>query len=375
MKTQALQFLSSGSMLVAVVFVPLYADQVLGLNRVEIASIAFAYSFMLFCSSYLLGRFSDIYGRHKVLVIGLFASGATMYLHSLTLDFYTLIAARCLFGISLGIFPAALLAYAHEGNNKMGRFTSWGQLGWATVTLVGGAIIVISEERFVFVFASVLLFSGFVIALLLPKKKFTRRNVPLNPKQLLIKNMHFYVPVFVRHSVANAIWTFWPLILRAVGAGPFLVGLIMFVNGGTQFLVMFFISDRVDPFKLFLAGLMISTLTFICIFIAFVRGDIIFMIATQVLLGLSWSTIFAGSIRYLLDNNKEHASATGLFNSTLSVSAITGPILALVIIALGGSYFHILILAFLGAGISIGLHLVLKRINPYLRKDRSALGE
>jgi len=367
-RPQPIQFLYSGAMLASITFIPIYAKEVLGLNRVEIGLMVFAYSFVMFSSAYFFGRFSDIYGRRKMLYIGLFACGTAMALQAVAWNFVTLFLVRCLVGLSLGLFPAALLAYAHEGKSKMGKFTSWGSFGWGVVTLMAGAFVILTHVRVVFILASLLCFIAFTLALFLPKREFKSQRVPLLPKRLLIKNLHYYFPYFTRHSMGCAIWTFWPLILIKIGADPLMIGFIMFVNAFTQFIIMFFISDRIDTNKLFLAGLIISVVTFIFIYLAFIYSNLWVMIFANVLLGSSWACLYAGSVRYLLDNNKEHASATGLFNSVISTSAIVGPLLATGIILLGGGYSTILIMAIVGAALSIGFHLLIRLAKGHYSK-------
>jgi MFS family permease len=368
MRPHSINFLASGSLLAAWVFIPIYAKEVLGLRDIHIGIMVFTYSLMLFASSYLAGRFSDIYGRRKVLFIGLFASGVVMGLQAVAWNFVTLLIIRSLVGLCVGLFPATLLAYAHEGNSKMGRFTSWGSLGWGVGTYMAGAIVVLTEVRAVFIFCGALCFFGFGLALLLPKRKFESQKVPLIPWELLMKNFHYYFPYFIRHLVACAIWTFWPLILLEIGADPVVIGFIMFINALSQFIVMYFLSDKIDPDRLFIAGLIVSVLTFFSIYIAFIYKNIWFMLLTQILLGVSWSCLYAGTVRYLLDNNKEKASATGLMSSTISTSAVFGPLLATGIIILGGGYSTILLIAVVGAAVSIGLFLLIK----FLKKQSHA---
>jgi len=105
----------------------------------------------------------------------------------------------------------------------------------------------------------------------------------------------------------------------------------------------------------------VSVLTFFSIYLAFIYRNIWFMLLTQILLGVSWACLYAGTVRYLLDNNKERASATGLMSSIISTSAIFGPLVATGIILIGGGYSAILLVATGGAVVSIFLFFVIRK--------------
>jgi MFS family permease len=44
------------------------------------------------------------------------------------------------------------------------------------------------------------------------------------------------------------------------------------------------------------------------------------------MLGVSWSTLYTGSLLFLLDKNRENATSSALLESTISVGAIVGPL-------------------------------------------------
>jgi MFS family permease len=345
MKPQAIQFLYNGATLASVTFIPLYGKEVLGLTNMQIGLIVFAYAFMIFTSSYLFGRLSDLYGRKVMLVIGLLLAGCTFYLQTFTQGMISLLVVRCL----------------------VGRFTSWGSLGWGLITLLAGIVVFLAEIRFVFVLSSVFMFASFVLAMLLPKRAFSSKRVPFFPTSLFLKNIHYYLPYLIRHGLAASIWTFWPLILTNIGAGPLMIGVIQCINAGTQFIVMFFISDRMSPRRLVTIGLIMSAVTFFMMTVSYWTYNLPIMLGTQVLLGVAWGCLYAGTVRYLLENNEEKASSTGLLNSIISTASLIGPILAMVIIYLGGGYLTILVLATIGTLGTEALFLLLVRL-----KDRGA---
>ena len=57
------------------------------------------------------------------------------------------------------------------------------------------------------------------------------------------------------------------------------------------------------------------------------------MIITQVILGFSWAMFYVGGLRRVEEVSKESntvATATGLFNSSISVAQIIGPFIAII---------------------------------------------
>ncbi len=129
------------------------------------------------------------------------------------------------------------------------------------------------------------------------------------------------------------IWTFWPLFLISIGADVFWVGVILAINSTTQFIFMYTLSGRIKYTTSVTAGLILASLTFFSFTLA---ADFWQIMPTQVLLGVSWSLMYVGGLRYLMDRNVEKATVSGLFDSVLSLSYVIGPFLATFVITFGG---------------------------------------
>jgi MFS family permease len=95
------------------------------------------------------------------------------------------------------------------------------------------------------------------------------------------------------------------------------------VNAFGQFLVMNMI-DKYDPALLVVVGLGTSSVTFYAFTLV---GSYYEIIPAQLLLAASWGCLYVGSIRYVMDRNREKATATGILSSVMSISGITGPVL------------------------------------------------
>lgn len=314
-----IQFLTNAGLFASVVFIPVLATE-LGASRGEVGLIVATYGFAIFVSSYIFGRLSDIRGRRKYLLLGLALSGFAAILQIFAKTPLELGIIRFLLGFSAGIFPPALLAHAYDSHNRMGRFSSYGSLGWGAGVLVAGLLGAYYQ---IFLFTSLLLFISFFIALRLPMAGTKPLRVPLLPVGLIKKNAGVYVSMIIRHSSANMIWVTYPIFIKSLGASHLWIGIIYGLNPLTQFFVMGFIERYKDEHLIY-AGLLLSALTFVAF--TFARTPLE-LIPSQLLLGISWSCLYVGSLKRVLKKNKEKATATGLLSSAISISMIFGSLL------------------------------------------------
>lgn len=317
MKPQTIQFLANMALFSSLIFIPVYARK-LGATDLEIGLIVGAYSLAVFVSSYIFGREADIRGRRRILQLGLVLSGFAALTQIIAPEWYYLGLSRVLVGFCAGIYPSALLAYAYETGRPLGKFASFGSLGWGIGSVLAGVIGVFS---LMFVFSSIVFLLGFALALTLPTVKEVRHSIPFFPVAIIKKNASVYLSVLLRHSGANMIWVIFPLFLISLGMDTSMVGLLYLVNAGTQFLVMHSI-DRFNSVKLVLGGLVFSAVTFMSFTFA---GNFVEMFPTQILLGFSFALLYVGSLRFLMERNIERATSTGMLGSVMSISAIIGP--------------------------------------------------
>jgi MFS family permease len=324
MKPQTTQFLSSAGTFGPAVIVPVILADEYGASSGVIGLVAGLFAAATFVSSYVFGRASDVHGRRKVLLLGLLASAfatAGQALTMLTDSLLLFSAVRVLLGFCAGIFPAALLAYAYEHKNKMGRFSSWGAAGWGIGSLsVGlfGTMYVTAH-----LYCAAILFVSYALALRLPFASEGKMRVPLFPLAVIRQNAPVYASVLVRHTGANMVWVTYPLFLMSIGADGMWVGVIYSVNAFAQFFIMK-VLDRYDPARLVGFGIALSSVTFATFLLADEYWKII---PAQILLATSWASLYVGSLRYVMDKSREKATATGMLSATISISGIIGPVL------------------------------------------------
>lgn len=301
------------------IFIPNLASE-FGATHSTISLIVAAYNIALFIAYYLFGRASDVYGRRLFLKIGLLTSVISFALQALAHDNTTLLAARILAGFTTGIFPAALTVYVFERKEDMGKFTSYRSLGWALGTLLAGLI---AYYKGIFILGSISFFVAFLIALKLPKGPEKKMHVPLFPKEVIKRNLNVYVAFLFRHSGANMAWTILPLYMSNLGASNLMIGVLYFLNSGTQVLVMRMLGGYKSQ-TLINIGLLLSAIVFISYPMA---SNYMQVAPIQILLAVAWSTLYVGCLTSLGEKNVERATSTGLLYSAESLSAIIGPLI------------------------------------------------
>jgi MFS family permease len=359
LKASSIWFLTYAANMAVWTFVPILAREELGIDDAPIGIAVFLYSTALLLASYTFGRASDIHGRRMFILGGLLVSGGAMAVHYLLADVPSLWAIRFATGFATGIFPAAMVDYIARSSGLLGRFSAWGSLGWGVGALGAGLLAAYYEDiTWAFLLAAVIYLVSFLIALTLPRVEQVRMQVPLFPRKLIRKNLHYYVPMLVRHTGAMSIWTFWPLFLIDLGADYVMVGVIQFLNPLAQFIFMYAVTDRVRATFLFPVGLVLSVVTFVSFVLA---RNVWELLATQVLLGVSWGCTYVGALRGVTESSEEKATAAGIFNSTTSMSAILGPLFATMLVGVTGSYETTMLFAAVMSVASLVLFYLLRK--------------
>ena len=328
MKPNVIQLLFNVAFSASYLFIPNLAKE-LGASNTQVGIIGAVYGLAVFGSSYLFGRASDVYGRKFFLHLGLGVSALTFCLQILTdpyfiapfwADPWLLALARGLAGFSIGIFPAALTAYVYESGNPLGRFSSFGALGWAIGNFAAGLIAMFWGA---FVLSSACLLLAFLISFTIPAVSSSRLSVPFFPKSVIKKNWRLYLSYFMRHTGANCIWIIYPLYIMSLGGDKFWVGVIYTVNTASQFFVMRFV-DRFRSVTLVNAGLILSSITFFTFTLA---QNFYQLLPIQVLLACSWSCLYVGSLLYLMKHNIEKATCTGMLSSVINLAVVFGALI------------------------------------------------
>ncbi len=320
-------FFVYASFLGVMTYLPIFLKDQVGLSDAEIAIGTAGFGLMAFLGSFFVGRFSDMHGRRQFIRVGLLFSGIIVGAHAFIWDFWSFFFLRALAGLGMAFYIPTLIALARELKFKMGRFTSFGSLGWLFGVLASGILAELIARQAVFILAGTLYLVGFILSLFVTEPPdWTPLKVPFFPFSVIKRNWALMTSFLLRHGAAMAIWTLWPIFLkRQVHASDFQISIIQAINTGTQFMLMYFLMDKGRSKSLVLTGLIVSSITF---FSFTLITDFYMFLFTQVLLGISWAFLYAGSVRYITERNPELGTASGLLNGVISLSQIAGPMIA-----------------------------------------------
>lgn len=333
LKPNAIMFFANVSIATSFIIIPLFAKD-LGASDTMLGIIGAGYGLALLVSSYIFGWAADVTGRRILLLAGLLSSAVMFSVQFLVPNATVLGITWSLAGFCGGIYPQALIAYGYELRKKLGKFVSYGSLGWGLGNLMAGILAVYWE---VFLFAGLFFFLGFIVALRMPISD-VKLKVPLFPKHVIKRNISIYIAFFMRHTGAYATWIIFPLFLSQLGASEFWIGILYALNSFGQFFMMRPL-DRFKSTSLVIAGLSFSALTFALYFLA---QNFWQTIPMQLVLALSWSLLYIGSLKFVAESGVERGTSVGLLNLTLSLSTVVGPLIGGVISQIWGYRYTML---------------------------------
>ncbi len=350
-KLKLLNMLENSSLSSVSIFVPILAN-ILTNSYLMVGAIASAYGLAQALSYVYFGRQSDKHDNIVMLVrLGFLASAVSFYMHVLAYDGITLLLLRVSAGIATGIYAGALLSLAHsKGNNSgLAGITSFGSLGWLIGSLSSGIIQHVSNNyNLAFIFAGSMFLLGFILSIRLNagnNNNNTRIDAYHNNSDnysrvtkvndsilhLLKSNSVVYSTFMLRHFGASMTWSIFPIFLNdELKLSSIEIGSIYAINALTQFIFMGKVMGRIvnkhniNPMLLQL-GTMLSALVFILYYFA---TSYLYIIAVQVILGVSWSLLYLGSLINLFNNsNGSKASVSSLLESIISIAVIVGSML------------------------------------------------
>lgn len=302
------------------VFMPLYAES-LGASNLQVGFVAATYAVAYFLSSLFFGRLSDMHGRLVFIRLGLGLSALAYFSQIVAHGPALLLAARGFVGFCLGTTSGALMAYTYDKQKEIGKFLSYGSLGWVVGAFAAAAMRSYVPLFLVSVASSML---AFLMSLTLEREtEDIHVKLPSLPLSAMKRNRNVYIALFLRQLGATAIWAIFPLYLTSLGASKSWIAILDAINMGVQFVAMRFV-ERFNPARAFRTGLLISGVVFVIYGLA---TNYLQLIPVQILLAIAWSTIFIGAFSYLLRSTSEHGTVSGLLYSTLNLSAGLGPFL------------------------------------------------
>ncbi|HII03137.1 TPA: MFS transporter [Methanosarcinaceae archaeon] len=320
-----IQFLANMANVLSLLFIPMFAES-LGATYLEIGFIVGIFSASTLLSSFIFGRVADLHHLRSVLLFGFGIAVATFFLQIFARDPASLMLARAFAGFSVGIYPGALIAYVHYRKQSLGRFISLGSLGWMVGFFAAGLIG--ENMNRLFLLSSFFYLICFLLAFRLRDIEKPQVNLSYFSLDTLLKNAGPYFALFLRHTGAVGVWTIFPLYLRELGATDFWIGLIYAVNPAVQFLVMRRL-DGLGNERLIHIGYPLSAVGFVSFILA---PSYLYIIPGMFIIACSWSFLYVGSTRLVVERNPDKATSAGLINSMIGAAGVVGALL-------GGGFF------------------------------------
>lgn len=315
-------FLISLAVIASIIIIPLLSAQ-LGASDFEVGLVGAAYGGAYLLSSVYSGQQSDRRGRLIFIRIGLLFCAVTFGAQILADQLYTLSLARAAAGLALGMTTAALVTYAFESGSDMGRFSSYGSLGWIAGSLASAWL---KNYDYIFAISALSCAAAFLLTMFFRSQSVSKPSQEkITPRLRTVLNQGFpiYMAIFIRHLGAAAVWTILPLYFISIGLNLYWVGMLWGINFAVQFIVMRHL-EHFDPGKVFTLGQVLS----IAVFLSYVLFRELWpLVLTQIVLGVAWSCLYVGALLLILRSGEERGTASGIFHGTLNLCGAIGPLL------------------------------------------------
>ena len=309
----AISFLFSLSVQSSSIFQSLYADG-LHASKFQVGLIGSSYGIAYFVSSFIFGRQSDRHGRLMFVRLGLALGAAAYVLQIAAINPVTLLAIRAFVGFCLGISSAAIMAYVYEAEGQVGRFAAYGSLGWlfgclaaAVAAAITGATKSSATYYALFAVSGAASALAFLLSFTLKEERGKSLHVPLFPLSLIRDNGRVYIPFFLRCLGSSAVWAIFPLFLVSIGASKLWVALLDAINMGLQFVFMRYV-ERFKSGVVLAVGLVSSVIVFASYGFA---THYLQLIPVEILLAVSWSCLWVGSLSFLMGQSVERGHGRG----------------------------------------------------------------
>ena len=332
-------FLLNFAIMGSMIYIPILGSQ-MGASDFQVGLLGSAYGGAYLISSIYSGRESDRRGRTVFIQTGLFLCSIAFASQMLAHNLYSLALTRACAGMALGVATATLVAFAYESGSDMGRYSSHGSLGWIAGSLASAWL---QDFDRIFAVSALCCAAAFLFSLFFPRKPV--RNINLEKKaprlvQVFKKGFPVYMAIFMRHLGAAAVWIILPLYFISLGLESFWVGILWGTNFAVQVIVMRFVH-LFNPTRIFALGQLLSIGVFLSY--AFLQ-NLWPLLAAQIILGVAWSCLYVGALLLILRSGEDRGTASGIFQATLNLCGVAGPLLGGAI-AQGWGYRGVMIFA------------------------------
>lgn len=320
------------------------------------------------------GALSDVIGRKRTMLIGLFFFAFMPFTYLLVKDYSLLIIIRFLHGLATAIYgPVAMAVVADMAGKNKGEMLSW----FSSVTIIGNLLgaplggfilhrgpaageLSLTDFRYAYLASGVAGLFSLILALsILRGDKAVEEGHGL--KEAFTKCMSGIKEVLsdrriamtsamegMQNMTAGALEAFLPIYaVKVVGLNEFQAGLLWGVQVVTTILskpIMGKTSDRYGRKLLISAGLLISAISFGMVPLF---ADFYLLMVTAAFFGLGEALVTSSGAAFVADlcKEKHFGTAMGTFGTIFDIGHATGPILAGFLLASHSYLFSFLVMA------------------------------
>ncbi|MBI4258260.1 MAG: MFS transporter [Thaumarchaeota archaeon] len=303
------------------------------------------------------GALSDIYGRRRLLLIGLLFFAFVPFGYLLVTNPLQLLAIRFVHGFATAIFgPVASATVSQLYNEKRGEKLGWysaaDNIGRTIGPFLGGTILFLNMNNFylAYAIAGVIGVAALLVGtnISIPEEK---RDVSVNPWKKFssgIREVASSRPIVLasamesaQYLAVGALTTFLPIYALGVGLNAGEIGLLFLAQGIVMLAAKPFagmVSDKIGRRAVIVFGLVLGALTLIVIPITV---GLVPLLALSAVFGLSVGTVTPSTTALVADLSKEArlGAAMGVFGTIWDIGEASGPIIAGILIATLASFF------------------------------------
>jgi DHA1 family multidrug resistance protein-like MFS transporter len=320
-------FFQHAGVSIVYVFMPILAQN-LTTSIFEVGLTIASFFLAQILSSLYFGRVSDASGKRLIFIkIGFIGCALTFGLHYLADNSFYLLLARLGAGVASGMMVPAMLAYTYESGkdkSKVASVISFHALGWLAGIVAAG---IANNEKTIFLVSAGLFLAGLAISARLPNYTTPRETESGTTKKVIAKNKHLFLSLLLRHIGATSVWTILPLVLtEALGAKLYEVSMVYVANTASAFILMNLMGTKITTKNITNFKIGIGLTVFVFVGMALMTNWWM-AIPCMALVGVTWAFLYIGGSIHLMENNPKSTS-TGIFNSTISIANVIGPVIA-----------------------------------------------
>jgi DHA1 family multidrug resistance protein-like MFS transporter len=292
----------------------------------EVGLVVASFFLAQILSSLYFGKISDTKGKRLIFIqAGFIGCAITFGLHYIADNSTYLLFARLGAGIASGMMVPAMLAYTYESGKDKSRVASvisFHALGWLAGIVAAG---VANNEKTIFLASAVMFLAGLAFSARL--RDYTAKEPSIATKKVISKNKYLFLSLLLRHTGATAVWTILPLVLtQTLGAKLYEVSMVYVANTATAFVLMNLMASKITTKNITKYKIGIGLTVFVFLGMS-VMTEWYMAIPFMGLVGATWAFLYIGGSIHLMENNPKSTS-TGIFNSTISIANVIGPVIA-----------------------------------------------